>query len=74
MNTEPKTTCPACGSEDLTQGFLGTGPYGGAVKFFEKSKFYKVTGRDVIQGRRCNQCGDVRFFVGIPKSSAAKST
>lgn len=66
MSTERKPVCPACGGEDLVQGFLtAIGPYGGIVKFTEKPKYYKVTSRNVVQGRKCKHCGNVQFYVEI---------
>lgn len=64
MSDATKITCPACGGDDLTQGFLtAIGPYGGVVKFAAKPKFYKLSTLDAVQARKCNQCGDVRLFV-----------
>ena len=64
MSDATKITCPACGGDDLTQGFLtAIRPYGGVVKIAAKPKFYKLSTLDSVQARKCNRCGDVRLFV-----------
>ncbi len=61
MSDSPQVNCSACGSEDLTQGYLLiAGLPGSFVQFVEKPKHLTVS-REAVQARKCNQCGNLQL-------------